>query len=551
MLIYKPARQFMTPNNVPIDPAVENEFELTVGGQICKAYRFSVFDMENNKVDDASTGRIDLDSPLYDGDILKHKIGAGKLDAGNTYKWQMDLYAEDVEFPISVTAKQHEVGSIGTGTSHYFTLADTSVVYSNGTEVHFECDSPAEEWPKNIKPKETYFLRQNFGSSNTSPGRYYIYSSKENAEADSTTTTGRIQIGGGELPDSSNKFYMVKGTFASEMSCGQTHHNFSTGDVVFVGGGEEKPSSFKDYTPYYVRSINTNTIKLYDNIEGARNDAGGIAIKDGTKAIISNVATSEQIVFSAYDTPSFVLRQEILNSHTHTFVPEYSHPQGVMINNWTARVCVGDNTDEFDSSGTIYRSKVEYTYDGLLSGVNYCVCFDAETNVGQKITTGWVSFIADYQTQEIDIVPTATNDEFNACVHVSWGGLVSIPGVFFSGDPKFVDDFVVVGNRALNIGNGQSLTYSNVKMTEDSMPPRFWWSPNSEKFNGVIMSARNTNTMERVIVGYEGGAFYLEVNNSGKQRSEQIKIDPKYAYLISFMDEKLDIYTVGLKQAKG
>lgn len=546
MLIYKPARQFMTPNNVPIDPAVENEFELTVGGQICKAYRFSIFDMENNKVEDASTGRIALDSPLYYGDILKHKVSAGKLVAGNAYKWQMDLYANDVEFSFEVKAKQYEVASFSSTSLNYLTLADTSVTFENGTEIHFECEASLEAWPNNIAADKTYFLRK---CSSTQPaGSYYLYSSKEYATKSSTSTTGRIKIGGGTLPSTGEKFYMVQGTFASEMSC-SGKHNFSTGDVVFVGGDDDKkPSAFKDFTPYYVRSINTNTIKLYDNIEGARNDAGGVTIKNGSKAIVSNIATSEQVVFTAYNEPSFILPQSEIHQKSHVFVPQYSHPQEVMINNWTATVRTADS-DDYDTSGTVYKSKVEYEYDGMISGITYYVRFDAETNVGQKVSTGYVAFTPSYDAPQIDIAPTAKNDEFSASIAINWAGLVSVPGELSTGHAVFVDDFVVTGNKALDLQPGQTLTFNNVQSAANSMPPRFWWSPNSSDFTGPIMRAKNTATGESLEIGYDGDAFYTKINNI-KRTSVLRSINSEYAYLIGFVDEILNVFEVGLREGR-
>lgn len=126
MLIYKPARQFMTPNNVPIEPAVDNEFSLSIDGQICKAYRFTAYDLENKLVEAASSGRVDLPEPLYDGDILRHTVAADVFTAGSTYKWQMDLYANDLDCTLD--------GNTIKCANHNFVTGDTIFVSAVATD---------------------------------------------------------------------------------------------------------------------------------------------------------------------------------------------------------------------------------------------------------------------------------------------------------------------------------------------------------------------------------------------------------------------------------
>jgi hypothetical protein len=58
--IYKPFRQTMSPQNEPINPAVNNIFSVAVNGQVCNGYRFRIFDMNNNLISAPSTNLVTL-----------------------------------------------------------------------------------------------------------------------------------------------------------------------------------------------------------------------------------------------------------------------------------------------------------------------------------------------------------------------------------------------------------------------------------------------------------------------------------------------------------
>lgn len=537
MLIYKPARQFMTPNNEPIDPAKENEFSLTVDGQICKAYRFTVYDLENNLVEAASTDKLVLEEPLYDGDILTHLVPEDIFAAGSTYKWQMDLYAEAKSFTATPAVNAFAVSDISASGDYVTVGGDpASVLTEDGMKVSFLSDADADSWPTGITANTSYYVKK-YSSSATN--QFYLYTDKDSAV--SGGTTNRVDLDG-TIPEEG--MTMVYGKYGSEFIC--ANHNFSTGDSVFVEG-ENLPEELKPFTAYYVRKTGADSIKLYEYLEGAKNDAGSVCLTDGAETYaltLSNVATSEQVAIWAYDVPVFRLQSETITTQEHIFVPEYIHPQDVMINNWMATIRTDGSADS-DSSGTIYRSKIEFDYDGLMSGTTYYVRIDAETNVGQKITTGYVPFPVEYEIPEIDIEPTAENDEHNACMKVNWGGLVNIVGKI-SGTYEYVEPFVYEGNVGLQLDAGSMLTFSGLNVEEGSMPPRFWWSPNGDSFETgeVIMRARNTTTGDVLEIGYKQGAFYKKVNNV-EVYNAAMQISSNLVYLIGMEDDNLVTLVVG------
>ena len=118
----------MEPNEKPIVPSVENNFSLVVDGQICIGYRYQVYTMDNKLVTAASTGRLDLEAALYSDETLVHTVAKDLFAAGNTYKWQMDLYAVDLTVTsVDTTANTLKV------VNHNLLTGDTVYVASDDT----------------------------------------------------------------------------------------------------------------------------------------------------------------------------------------------------------------------------------------------------------------------------------------------------------------------------------------------------------------------------------------------------------------------------------
>lgn len=96
IILYKPERQFMEPNEMVLDPTIENKFSVLVNGTKCIGYRFSVYDAADALVEKASTEKTLLETPLYNDDSLEITVAADAFAAGNEYKWQIALYANDI-----------------------------------------------------------------------------------------------------------------------------------------------------------------------------------------------------------------------------------------------------------------------------------------------------------------------------------------------------------------------------------------------------------------------------------------------------------------------
>lgn len=591
--IYKPLRQYMTPNNTTIDAAVENAFEAVINGQQCIGYRFLVYTMQNEKVTGASdntmqntfkyytvtnintasdtitinsndlengdaitfqttdtlptplrvgttyyvgnftfgrfnvyttstdatadTNRIDItdvgvgyqtvinETNIYNGETLTIQVPADTLEPGNSYKWQLELFANKftgtVErgYNITVSSTNVETGVL---------TAESSDGLVVGRSLTLDTPGDSTVLPEPLDDSSTYFIGsisgatfKLYGSYDDAINEHSPYTLTKPDDAEITSFTG---VAGGTLITANN-------------------NNLTTGDMIYVtnSGPGTDVHNFKCYEIYYARKIDRDHIALFPYIEGARNDGGRVCSKYTSTFTLnlSNVAVSEQIPFDAYDAPTLTLESVIIDQQSYTFKPVYYHPQGVMISNFRALMRNGGaisraNTptdDEERDSGLQENIKLEWTFDGLLSGNVYLVKFIVTTKTNQTIETDWVNFPVDYPTPDLGVAPEATNHPEISSVIVEWAGIVQIVGSNY-GEMNFVENFGVEGNWGLKMEPYAYLVFSDLDIHKGSCPPSFWWQPTSVNFTGVIMRTENSLTGDYFEVGYNGVNFYRRIN---------------------------------------
>lgn len=114
-IIYRPVRQNMTPNNVPIIQSEDNDFICIIDGVPCNAYRFLYYDESDTET---ATARIDLGTPILNDEELSITVSASTFTSAENYRWQVVLYANNVG-----------VSSVDAGTD----ILTTSVPYNLNT----------------------------------------------------------------------------------------------------------------------------------------------------------------------------------------------------------------------------------------------------------------------------------------------------------------------------------------------------------------------------------------------------------------------------------
>jgi hypothetical protein len=127
-IIFEPIRQLMTPQNTAIDPSIDNDVIVFLSGGTGIAYRFRVFDVNNNLVVSPSTNRVDLGATVFNGDPIPHTLLAGNVTAGDEYRYQFDLYGNDL------TVSSIDLGTdILTVANHNLNSGDIVYIQSSAT----------------------------------------------------------------------------------------------------------------------------------------------------------------------------------------------------------------------------------------------------------------------------------------------------------------------------------------------------------------------------------------------------------------------------------
>lgn len=397
MLIYKPIRQYMSPQNITINPTEENTFSLIIDGKQCVAYRFSIYDFSNNRIVPPSGDRIALSPILYNGDTLEITVDENVLTAGESYKWMVELYAND----LTVT----------------------------------------------------------------------------NVE----TSTGTLTV---------------------------ANHNLNTGDMIYIQSTETLPTGYAELTQYYIRKYSANTLGLYPTYEGAKSDTdNNDAIKPSTVGsgtiTISNVAISEQVPFYTANIPTLTLLPDTITTQKHMFVPTYTHAENILVNNFIAYLYNSDGV-LLNTSDVIYSSNVKYEFDGLLSGQTVMVRFEATNIMGQICDTGIVEFTVDYPQPTLNIKPIVTNNYNNGSMSLNWDAAIYSFGTA-------IGTFQYIEGGGIHLDDGTIVSFDNLIINEINTDGDIW-TPDSISFIGEIFTKENSITGDYLTIGYNGTAFYRNVN---------------------------------------
>ncbi len=74
-----------------------------------------------------------------------------------------------------------------------------------------------------------------------------------------------------------------------------------------------------------------------------------ITTGDGT-ITVSNIALSDEIPFTSYSEATLELTVDTITSQSYTFVPTYTHPEGILVNKFEAFL-YNDSNEIIDQSG--------------------------------------------------------------------------------------------------------------------------------------------------------------------------------------------------------
>ena len=195
------------------------------------------------------------------------------------------------------------------------------------------------------------------------------------------------------------------------------------------------------------------------------------------------------------------------------FTGSYSQAENISIkyHNW---VLTNASGEELDSTGDVYNSRLEYTFDGFVSGTDYILTLNVVTQEEQSVTATY-SFHVEYNEPLLsDVATTSWNSEHNSvdinCKVIQF----SIPTV--NGNYEFVDP------DTLHVLSG-TIVYDKVSDTPLELQDFTLFSSfkfDSNKLNNVIALLTDPSD-----VNTTQDSFYLSID---RWELEDGNPSPKY-----------------------
>ena len=337
--------------------------------------------------------------------------------------------------------------------------------------------------------------------------------------------------------------------YGYELTCNQDTQSPDDNSFPYNASGIETGDAFSFNidgvrTLYYINIFSGNRMRFYTNREAS--------LQSSNLNVVPYTKISGKIG-KAYGVSSLVplvliipplLKLNVPNPVTipnYEFNPTWQYfgaTQSIVIKHWIATL-YDVNGKQIDTSGDTYNGNLKYIFQtALISDNNYKVEYEVYDNNGYYYTTGLVDVKVFYETATSNFVPTLTTDCYDTSMSVDWSGAHNVRGVLSSGEPEYIDDYIVDGNYGLKLPKNVSLTY-DVDMPQNQMPT-FVWEPGSVNYDGEIV--RFTSDTQELIVSYNNATktLYYTLNIIGTSYSYRSNIDNDFAlkdkgtYLIGF-----------------
>lgn len=337
--------------------------------------------------------------------------------------------------------------------------------------------------------------------------------------------------------------------YGYELTCNQDTQSPDDNSFPYNASGIETGDAFSFNidgvrTLYYINIFSGNRMRFYTNREAS--------LQSSNLNVVPYTKISGKIG-KAYGVSSLVplvliipplLKLNVPNPVTipnYEFNPTWQYfgaTQSIVIKHWIATL-YDVNGKQIDTSGDTYNGNLKYIFQtALISDNNYKVEYEVYDNNGYYYTTGLVDVKVFYETATSNFVPTLTTDCYDTSMSVDWSGAHNVRGVLSSGEPKYIDDYIVDGNYGLKLPKNISLTY-DVDMPQNQMPT-FVWEPGSVNYDGEIV--RFTSDTQELIVSYNNATktLYYTLNIIGTSYSYRSNIQNEFSlkdkgtYLIGF-----------------
>ena len=214
---------------------------------------------------------------------------------------------------------------------------------------------------------------------------------------------------------------------------------------------------------------------------------------------------SNMVQFYCYSAPSLAITNipvgNIINNSTFNFEATYTQSQNELLNSYKFTL-YSINGTELDTSGikyvgeaTLPPTMVSHTFVGLEDNTSYQIEVIGSTINGTSISSGIVTFTADFITPSLFAVLQLENECDKGYISIT-SNLIAIEGKSNPSPPIYID------NKKVDLrGNGYYVLWDNGFTINDNFTMKIW----GEKFNPqktITMLYDAVNTDNKIIVNF-------------------------------------------------
>ncbi len=237
-----------------------------------------------------------------------------------------------------------------------------------------------------------------------------------------------------------------------------------------------------------------------------------------TNEVYSTFITSNDYFFKARALPTVVFNvPDEIDSSEHTFAATYSQAENVGVSYYKFDLYLGSQLVK--TTGEVYSSDVEFSYDGFLTGNAYEIVLTIATDDGFVMDEISEKFDVVYSEMDSYITPIVSADNFKTCINVDFSRNIDIVGHLEGSQDIILGKFknplddVPENNNGLMLSRYQDLYWDKVneiKPLEIPSEITFFYHTNCGLgYKGKLFEIIDESGVDFSIeVGYDGKRFY-------------------------------------------
>lgn len=255
----------------------------------------------------------------------------------------------------------------------------------------------------------------------------------------------------------------------------------------------------------------------------------------------SDSVVSRETPFTNYEAPTASLSSvpATITEQSYEFIIAYNQNQGIEPESYILNL-YDSSQNLIDTSNVIYNSSLKFTFENFVDGTVYFVRGLVVDQNELEADTGFVQFTVDYTEPSVNFTPTVENLPNSAGIEITWVGAYILEGVA-TGTINYVDDFLYVGNKGLEVTSGSNVEWEGVNI-EAQYTASLWHNPNDGLFDGDIIEFQNTDTSDFIKIGYDNSENKFYRNQNGIfEYTVDFVFNETNAYLIIFTATTIEI----------